>query len=618
MKNRLLKTIIISALALTIAGCGQCANNAAAGNTNNATEANEASSENSDSVGETKDVGPIYILYTNDIHSYIYNTVKDENDENKPGLRMSNIAAMISDMKAEGKNVLLVDAGDELQGDVYGAFDEGESVIELMNACGYSLATPGNHDFDFGMNTFFNRIEEANYPYISCNFHAIAEGEDPLEANQIIAIGGKKIAFIGITTPETMTSSTPTYFQNEKGEYIYTVDGVDGAEDMYASVQKAIDNVKDEVDYVIAVGHVGVGTEEQRKSISSYDVIANVEGLNAFIDGHSHTTMDKELVADKSGKEVLLTQTGSYLSNIGLMEIDGDTITSSLINSYDNSDESVASIEDKINDCIMSKMGEKVAELSTPMYINNPDDSSKRLIRSREMNSGDIVADSIYWYFNDALDLDCDIAIANGGGIRAQLNSGDITYMDIKSVEPFGNMICLIEATGQQILDALEMGSTVIGDWDDNWDIPAENGGFLQVAGMQYTIDATIPSSVKTKGDGMFESVDGVYRVRDVKIYNKETSEYEDMDPEKTYTVGGINYILRNSGNGLNMFNDDEMIIDFVGQDYSILAMYFASFKTEGAYPVVRTANSPLNKFAGYQLDYENPYGANRINIVLE
>lgn len=597
------------AFAFIIAGCGQTTDDAIAQNTDNEVTATEADTEKSSSV---------YIVYTNDIHSYIYNSSADDSGEKKPSLRMSNVAAMVKDMEAEGKDVILVDAGDELQGDVYGAFDEGESVIELMNACGYDLATPGNHDFDYGMNAFFNRIEEADYPYISCNFHAMTESENPLDACQTFAINGKKIVFVGITTPETITSSTPTYFQNAKGEYIYTIDGVDGADDLYASVQKAIDNVKNDADYVIAIGHVGVGIDEKRNNISSYDVIAHVEGLDAFIDGHSHTTIEKELVKDKSGKEVLLTQTGSYLNNVGLMEIDGDVIISSLIDSYDKADADVASIEEEVNDRIMARMGEKVAELSTPMYINNPDDPKKRLIRSREMNSGDIISDSVYWYFNEALEMDCDLVLTNGGGIRAQLGSGDITYMDIKTVEPFGNMVCLINATGQQILDALEMGATVIGDWDDEWDIPAENGGFLHVAGMQYTIDATIPSSVKTKGDGMFESVDGVYRVRDVKIYNKETQEYEDMDPDQTYTVGGTNYILRNNGNGLNMFNNNEMIVDFVGQEYSILAMYLEAFEKAGEYPVVSTKNSPLAKLTGYQLDYENPYGANRITIALE
>lgn len=618
MRNRLLCTIVFGVFALSIAGCSKASTNVITENAEQATKATETVEEDVEPEEEKTEDGPIYIVYTNDIHSHIYNTVKDENGDDRPGLRMSNIAAMVNDMKAESKNVILVDAGDELQGDVYGAFDEGQSVIELMNACGYELATPGNHDFDYGMNAFFNRMEEADYPYISCNFHALVENENPLNDSHIFEIGGKKIAFIGITTPETITSSTPTYFQNEKGEYIYTIDGVDGVEDMYKSVQKAIDKVKDEADYIIAIGHVGVGIEEKRNNISSYDVIANVEGIDAFIDGHSHTVIEGEAVKDKAGNDVLLTQTGSYLDNIGLMEIDGDNVTSSLVDSYDNADESVALLEKEINDRIMARMGEKVAELSTTMYINNPEDTSKRFIRSREMNLGDIASDSVYWYFNEALGIDCDIAITNGGGIRTQLNSGDITYMDIKSVEPFGNMVCLIDATGQQILDALEMGATVIGDWDDEWDIPAENGGFLHVAGMQYTIDATIPSSVKTKGDGMFEKVDGEHRVRDVKIYNKETSEYEDIDLEQTYTVGGINYLLRNSGNGLGMFSNNKMIIDFVGQDYCILAMYFEAFDKEGEYSLVNTKNSPLNKFSGYQIDYENPYGAGRINIVTE
>lgn len=298
------------------------------------------------------------------------------------------------------------------------------------------------------------------------------------------------------------------------------------------------------------------------------------------------------------------------------MEIDGVSITTSLIDSYDKADANVAAMEADINNRIISIMGEKVAELSTTMYIYDPEDSGMRYIRCREMNSGDIIADSVYWYFNEALELDCDVAIVNGGGIREQLNSGDVTYMDIKSVEPFGNMICLIDATGQQIIDALEMGAVVVGEWNEETNNPAEDGGFLHVAGLQYTIDTSVPSSVQTTAEGMFESVDGEYRIKNVKIYNRETSKYEDIDPEKTYAVGGINYILRNSGNGMSMFSDGKARVDFVGQDYIILAEYLAAFKKEGGYPVVCTDNSPLNKLAGYQMDYENPYGANRISIV--
>ncbi len=620
MKKNIVRVLTVCLTIFAIAGCAKKENSKDATveaqsdqQVTDETVASETQTGDNENTSES-----VYIIYTNDIHSHIYNVVTDEaTKEEKPGLRLSNVAALVNDMREEGKDVILVDAGDEFQGDVYGAFDEGESVVKLMNASGYQLATPGNHDFDYGMNTFFNRIEEANYPYISCNFHALVGDGDPMDAYKIFEIGGKKIAFIGITTPETITSSTPTYFQNEKGEYIYAIDGTDKPEALYESVQKTIDEARADADYVIALAHVGVGLEEKRNKISSYDVIENTEGLDAYIDAHSHTLIDSEPVKDKNGEDVLLTQTGSYLANIGIMEINGDEITASLIDSYDNTDSQVAEMEDEIYTRIMDKMGEKIADLGTTLYIYDPDNKNRRLIRSREMNSGDFTADAIYWYFNDTVDIDCDIAIANGGGIREQLNDGDITYMDVKSVEPFGNMICLIKATGQQILDALELGATVTGEWDSEWDIPAENGGFLQVAGMQYTIDSTVPSSVETSEDGMFKSVNGEYRVKDVKVYNKETASYEPLDVNKTYSLGGINYILRNSGNGMSMFADDDLIVDYVGQDYVILSQYCMSFDKAGDYALVKSENSPLKKLPGYLLDYENPYGAGRINIIL-
>ena len=615
MKKSIFSSIICLLMVLCLAGCGK--NEA----TSEATQKESESVETAQPTTETETASTaedVYIVYTNDIHSYIYNTVKDDNDEDVPGLRMSNIAAMVKDMKAEGKQVLLVDAGDELQGDVYGAFDEGESVIELMNACGYQLATPGNHDFDYGVMTFFNRVEEANHQYISCNFHALVGEGDPFCASRTFNIGGRKIAFIGITTPETITSSTPIYFQNEKGEYIYKIDGTENAADLFECVQKAIDDVKDEADYIIALGHVGIGFDERKSGISSYDIIENTVGLDAFIDGHSHSYMEMEKVKDKDGSDVVLTQTGSYLSHIGILQITDEAITSSCIDSYDNSDTEVAALEADINEKLMEQMGEKIAVLGTTLYIYNPDAPETRVIRSQEMNSGDFLSDSVYWYFNNALDLDCDIAFTNGGGIRTQLESGDITYMNAKSVEPFGNMVCLIETTGQDILDALEMGAEVVGEWDENRKASAENGGFLHVAGMKYTIDTTIPSSVVTTGDGMFASVDGEYRVKDVKIYNRETGEYDDLDVNKTYSVGGINYILRNNGNGLSMFEGDELIVDYVGQDYVILSQYMMSFENDGDYPYIKSENSPLYELAGYQIDYENPYGAERISICTE
>lgn len=607
---------LISAVMLT--GCG-------AKEVNNAdspvqTEANSEVTEQSDSTDATSEGADIKILYTNDIHSYIANVINDEEGNViGDGMRFSKIAAMAEDMRADGENVLLVDAGDELQGDIYGAMDEGETIIKLMRETGYQLATPGNHDFDYGVTQFLKLAETAGFPYITCNFHQVNDENTICEKYHMFDIGGKKVAFVGISTPATLTSSTPVYFQDEKGDFIYTFDGLDAAENLYASVQQAVDEVRGEADYVIALGHLGVGMDAVKYGWDSKSVIENVSGLDAFIDGHSHTVMEGEQVLDKEGKEVTLTQTGCYLNTVGEMTLLADGgISTRLIEEYDREDEKVAALEQEWIEEIDSNMNEKIAVLDNSLYICNPENDRQRLIRARELNSGDFTADSIYWFFNDRVGIGCDVAFCNGGGIRSSIEKGDITYLLAKQVEPFGNMICAISATGQQILDALEMGASDIGEWDEEWDSPAENGGFLQVAGMSYTIDAAVPTSVETDENGMFKSVNGDYRVKDVKIYNKESGEYEDMELDKSYTLGGSNYILRNGGNGLSMFEKAELTVDYVGLDYVILSEYIKSFESNGEYPQVNTANSPLSKYEGYKLDYENPYGAERINIIME
>lgn len=561
----------------------------------------------------------ITIVYTNDIHSYIGNEkTNKETKEKFPGLRVSKVSQMVKDMRAEGMNVLLVDAGDEIQGCTFGSIDKGQSVIEIMNAAGYQIATPGNHEFDYGTDYFFNLKKSAKYPFVSCNFKSTSplSKNNKFDSYKIFKIGGKKVAVIGISTPETITSSTPVYFQDKDGNFIYEIKGIDNPQDLYDSVQKAIDSVKNKADYVIALGHLGVGVDELRLKISSMDVIANTTGLLAFIDAHSHTTMESSLVKDKAGNDVLLTQTGAYLTAAGILTIDENGKASSkLVNDYEKADEAVAALEEKLIQKVNVELGQKIAVLGNELHINRPGDEKHRYIRSQEMNAGDFVSDSVYWYFNELKGNNCDIALTNGGGIRNYIVPGDVKLSDVKSVAPFGNMICLINATGQQIKDALEMGVTVTGLWDEKWDIPAENGGFLQVAGMRYTIDPNVKSSIVVDGKGLFKSVDGDYRVKNIEVFNKTTGEYEPLDVNKTYAVGGVNYILRNSGNGLSMFSSCQTVVDFVGQDFEVLAEYFKSFKKDGDYAYITTENSPLAGYKGYQLDYTNPYGAGRIKI---
>lgn len=609
-KQKLCVIAMLMILVLGVIGCGSQSKD-----NNHNTDENVTTETNSNATDSDTN-GSITIVYTNDVHSYIDNVIKDDEDQVVgDGLRFSKIAAMVNDMRNDGENVLLVDAGDEIQGNVYGSMDEGATIIDIMNQTGYQLATPGNHEFDYGVTQFLKIAEQAKFPYVTCNFHATDGSQLKLSDSQIFEIAGKKVAFVGISTPETISSSTPTYFQNEKGEFIYTVDGEDDPKEMYARVQESVDAVKDQADYIIALGHLGATENEKSAGISSEDVIQHVSGLNAFIDGHSHTTMEGDSIKDKDGHDVILTQTGNYLSAVGVMKIAEDgKITTQLVNDYEREDADVAKLEGDWIKQISDEMCEVIATLDSTLYISNPENTKERWVRAKEMNLGDFTADSIYWYFNEKMNLDCDVAIINGGGIRNQIEQGDVSTLSAKQVEPFGNMICLISATGQQIVDALEMGVTLSGEWDSEANIPAENGGFIHVAGLCYRIDTSVASSVKTDENGMFVSVDGEYKVKDVKIYNKTTGTYENIDCAKSYQLAGINYLLRNSGNGLSMFANDDLKVDYVGQDYAILAEYMRSFAAgSDGKPVINTKNSPLSSYNGYLIDYENPLGAGRI-----
>lgn len=552
----------------------------------------------------------VIILYTNDIHTYIANE--------QPAFNYASVAALKKKLVNEGKNVILVDAGDFSQGSAYGAMDEGATIVKLMNEAGYDVATLGNHEFDYGQFRAFGIMDEINFPLISCNFYKISDKSLVLDAYKIVEKGNVKIAFIGISTPETITKSTPVYFQNEKGEYIYNFYGSEGGNELYERVQKTIDEVKNKADYIIAVGHLGI--DPSSEPFTSRAVIANTTGLNAFIDGHSHSVVEGEIVKDKDGKAVVLTQTGSYLSAIGKMTISNNEIHTELISDFDTYDESVSKIADEWISSVNGKLGIQIAVLDIPMYINDPDNDSCRIVRNHETNLGDFCADSIYYYLNEKAGLDCDIVIANGGGVRAPLKTGEYTYLSSKSVNPFSNVICLVEITGSQLRDVLEKGAMFIGDVDPTSGRYAENGGFMHVAGLKYTIDTTIPSTVQTDDKDLWLSgPTGDYRVNDVSIYDKEKGVYEPLDLNKTYKIGGYNYLLRNQGCGLTMLSDLNVIQDYIMEDYLMLSEYAKNF-TKGidGMPHISTKNSPLFSYDGYMIDYDDPYGAGRITIISE
>ena len=552
----------------------------------------------------TGDVQDITILYTNDVHTYI--------DKQSPKLTYAAIAALKKSYQDDGKNVLLVDAGDHVQGTAYGSMDEGATIIQLMNAAGYDAATPGNHEFDYGMDRAKELMADADYPYLSCNWVNLPLNNRVLSDVKYFRIGGRTIAFVGITTPETITKSTPAYFMDKnQNRYVYDILGGEDGQKLYSAVQKSINKARVIADYVIGLGHLGV--DPSSSPWTSKEVIEHTSGLDAFIDGHSHTVMECEWVKDLSGKAVALTQTGSYFANVGEMTIKADgSIATQLVPTYDGLDSAVAGIQTEWVSAVDDMLGEKIAVAETNFYISDPA-TGKRRIRLGETNLGDFVADGIYSYFNEVEQLHCDLAIMNGGGIRADVDAGDWSFKTCKQVSPFGNVACLMSVTGKQIQDALEFAARFVGPDGQ------ENGGFLHVAGATYEIHTDIPNTVQTDDKNVWiGSATGTPRVQNVKIYDKASGTYVPLDEGKTYALAGMNYTLRNLGDGFAMFDGAELIKDYVAEDYLVMSTYAMSFggvDGEGL-PHLTTANSPLADYPGYLLNYEDAYGAGRITIL--
>ena len=572
-------------------------------------------------------------MYTNDVHTYIDGP-----------LSYDVIAAVKSELRKQYKYVLLVDAGDHVQGTAYGSMDKGETVIKLMNAAGYDLATLGNHEFDYGMEGCQQIQQWAEFPYVSCNFYEEADGvrgENVLPSYQIFELGQEKLAIVGITTPESFTKSTPAYFQDENGNYIYGISGGEDGAALYADVQAAIDQAAaDGATKVIALAHLGDDMASQ--PWTSEETIANVSGLTAFIDGHSHSTVEGKEVADKDGNDVMLSQTGQYFDRIGLMVISAETgevstdfieyeeILETVMGEDGNpvkdedgnevtevvgyklvsdlytgaewcSDASVASIKDAWMKKIDEQLGTVIG--STALTLDNYASDETRLVRSQETNTGDFAADALYYLF-DSMDMDVDVAIMNGGGVRNTAITGDISYQTCKSIHTFGNVACLQTITGQQLLDALEWGARTAGTGE-------ECGGFLQVSGITYKIDTEWPDSTQKDDKGVWIGAPtGGYRVHDVKVYNKETGAWDDLDLTAKYNLAGYNYTLRDLGDGFSMFDGAVNVLDYVMEDYMVLANYVQGF--EGG--VVEATNSPLAaKYPGFTVDYSTVDGSGRI-----
>ncbi|MCR5577033.1 MAG: bifunctional metallophosphatase/5'-nucleotidase [Oscillospiraceae bacterium] len=584
MKRKVLALLLLLAMALTLlSGCGRTAPSAqtetpAPTETPAETEAPKPTQEPAqpEKPAEERD---LLILYTSDVHCGV-----------DKGWGYAGLAAAKEQLSKE-YNVLLVDDGDAIQGEPVGTMTKGDAIIDIMNTVGYDAFLPGNHEFDYGVDHLLTLLKKANFPVICCNFNK--EGELLFDPWLIREIGGVKVGFVGVVTPDTLRGSSPKNFQDENGNFIYSFMEDKTGERLYETVQKNVDEVRAAgADYVVLLAHLGKNETSSPWMYS--EVIANTTGIDALLDGHSHDT-DQVVMKDKAGHDVVRSACGTKMANIGVLHITRDGEISSELYSWGSSVAApeLLGIENSVRDAVAAatdelnaKLSEVVATTSIDLIINEPgrtldDGRPLRIIRKTETNLGDLCADA---FLDQAPDPD--FAFINGGAIRVSIDKGSITLNDILTVFPFGNNLTVLEVSGQQVLDALE------------WSVhsaPGEFGGFLQVAGLRFEYDPTIPSPCVQDEQGFFDHIDGSMprRVRNVVIGD------DPLDPAKTYRLAGHNFMLLEGGDGYSMFKDCKVLETRGKLDNQALIDY-----------ITETLGGNIGE------GYENPYGQGRITAV--
>ena len=487
----------------------------------------------------------------------------------------------------KGDYTLLIDDGDVLQGGFLSSVTKGADLIDIVNAAGYDILTFGNHEFDYGMDQFFKNAGNLNSPYISCNF---TKDEKLLFEPYIIKeFDGVNFAFIGINSPDTLTTSKPSYFEDENGNLVYGFYQGNNGEKLYNQVQKNIDEVKSlGADYIIAVAHIG---EKETSIPYRYnDIISHTSGFDVFLDGHSHDT-DQVDMKDKDGNHVFRMAVGTKLLNIGIVTFTpAGTIEHELLTYEKPADGKDKIVYDNVVSKIIEEKNKKIEGISKEVVgttdfdltINDPtakdeNGSPIRIVRRMETNIGDLVADAY------KVRTGADIGFINGGGVRTSIEKGDITIGDIKSVQPFENIVCVLNATGQEILDALEWGCRVA---------PTESGSFSQVSGISFELDTSIANPCIVDEDGFCHTIEGNRRVKNVLING------EALDPDKKYKIAMLSYTALDKGDGYTAFENSEVLEMGSAEDYTLVVDYIKE-NLHGKIPE----------------EYRNPYGNDRIII---
>ena len=486
---------------------------------------------------------PIVILFENDVHCAVDGYAK--------------LVTLKEQQRWETPYVTTVSCGDFVQGDVIGSITEGESIIDIMNEVKYDVVTLGNHEFDFGMSQLFTLKDNLKASVVSANFCDFRTGELIFPPYQILRYGDVDIAFLGFTTTTTPTMVAPHTFLDENKEIAYGF----YRPTFYENAQTRIDQARAEgADYVVVLSHLG--DMDRGEHASSISLINRTSGIDVVLDGHDHRVITDSLVLNREGEPVLLASTGLKFQHVGVLTLSVEgRFTSRLVPTTDvKASESMQAKVEAMKEKAL-KEGERKIGVSD-VHLSPNDQSGTRLVRHRETNIGNFCADA----FRKVLKTD--VAMINGGGIRADLLPGDVTYNHLLSVFPFNNTACTATLTGQQLLDALEFSVSFL---------PEENGSFMQVSGMKFEVDASVPSPVVVDSIGLFQYVrEGARRVSRLQVWDEESKAYLPVNLKERYTLASFNYMLKNLGCA-GIFRYAELLDDDLGQDADILASYITN-----------------------------------------
>lgn len=482
----------------------------------------------------------IVILYTNDVHSAV--------DAN---IGYAGITAMKNDLREQNKYVLLVDSGDIIQGDPLCTLSKGTDIVDIFNRAGYDYMTLGNHEFDYGLEQLSNFLDRLNVQCLNCNITYSGTKTNALAKTKPYAIkqlGGKKLAFIGVTTPDTYTSTRPVFFK-ENGKTVYSFFGGRRAsvEGLAKTVQEYVNECRRKgADYVIVLSHLG----DSESKFNSRLLIRNSYGIDVVLDGHDHHVIPHEICKNRDNKDVLLTSTGTRFANAGKLTLTPEgKFSSELVSSYAGKDSGVAgyiaALRKKLEERLSKKIGHTAFELS------DKDDGGIRLVRNRETGLGNLCADALRAAGNT------DMAIINGGGIRNPIPAGDVTLNTLFRVFPFDGRVCAVKISGKTLLDVLEFScSQMKKEYKKDGSAAGEFGGFLSVSGVSFCVDLSVPSPVIADEDRTFREISGKRRVYNVWLTDKSGRKIRKLDENGEYSMAGTDYLLSNGGNGYSMLAD--------------------------------------------------------------